>query len=61
MNESDRNPLRDSQGKGSKPRNCHTKKFRKNFDEIDWSKSKEVKKCDIECDGTKKDSFNSKD
>lgn len=28
-------------GKGSKPRNCFSKSFRDNFDEIDWSDSKD--------------------
>lgn len=37
-------------GKGDKPRNCFSKEFRKNYDEINWSKndskklSKESKK-----------------
>lgn len=35
-----RNPLRESPGKGDKPRNCYSKKFRKNFDKIKWRKKK---------------------
>jgi hypothetical protein len=27
-------------GKGSKPRNCFSKKFKDNYDEIDWGKPK---------------------
>tara|TARA_Y100000590_G_scaffold464186_1_gene633028 strand:- start:292 stop:465 length:174 start_codon:yes stop_codon:yes gene_type:complete len=25
-------------GKGDKPRNCFSKKFKKNYDEIDWNR-----------------------
>lgn len=38
-----------SAGKGDKPRNCHSKAFKENFDKIKWSKkqsnplNKEVK------------------
>lgn len=28
-------------GKGSKPRNCFSSKFKKNFEEIDWKKNKD--------------------
>lgn len=40
MNPSDRNPLRQGSGKGDKPRSCYTKKFRKNYDKINWKKKK---------------------
>lgn len=29
-----------SAGKGDKPRNCFTKKFKDNYDEIDWKFNK---------------------
>lgn len=34
------NPLYNGSGKGSNPRNCHTPKFRKNYDGINWGKKK---------------------
>lgn len=27
-------------GKGDKPRNCYSKSFKKNYDNIDWGKKK---------------------
>jgi hypothetical protein len=30
-------------GKGDKPRNCFSSKFKNNYDEIDWGKSKTPK------------------
>ena len=27
-------------GKGDKPRNCFSKKFKKNYDKINWGKNK---------------------
>jgi hypothetical protein len=30
-------------GKGDKPRNCFSSKFKNNYDEIDWDKSKAPK------------------
>jgi hypothetical protein len=30
-----------SAGKGDKPRNCFSKQFKNNFDQIDWKKKKE--------------------
>jgi len=33
-----------SAGKGDKPRNCFSKKFKNNYDSIDW-KRKTCKKC----------------
>ena len=32
-----------SAGKGSKPRNCFSKDFKDNYDQIDWDKKKEKK------------------
>jgi hypothetical protein len=32
-----------SAGKGSKPRNCFSKDFKDNYDQIDWNKKKEKK------------------
>jgi DnaJ-class molecular chaperone len=56
-----------SNGKGDAPRNCFSEKFRKNFDEIDWSESPKKSECPnckgtgvkdlvtfFECDGTGK-------
>jgi hypothetical protein len=37
-----------SAGKGSKPRNCFSKDFKNNYDEIDWGKKKEKKADKIE-------------
>ena len=31
-------------GKGDKPRNCFTKQFKSNYEEIDWGKSSKPKK-----------------
>lgn len=31
-----------SAGKGDKPRNCFSKQFKNNFDQIDWKKKKET-------------------
>ena len=31
-------------GKGDKPRNCHTQKFRKNYDNIEWGQKSQKKK-----------------
>lgn len=28
-----------SAGKGDRPRNCHTKRFRDNYDQIDWGRA----------------------
>lgn len=44
MNRSDRNPLRESPGKGDGARNCHNPKFRKNYDGINWGKKRKKKK-----------------
>lgn len=33
-----------SAGKGDKPRNCFTKKFKDNFDQIKWDKKEPNKK-----------------
>lgn len=30
-----------SAGKGDKPRNCFSKQFKNNFDQIEWKKNKE--------------------
>ncbi len=30
-------------GKGSKPRNCFSSKFKKNFEEIDWKKDEKFR------------------
>jgi len=30
-------------GKGDKPRNCHTKNFKKNYDKINWKSNKKKK------------------
>jgi hypothetical protein len=30
-----------SAGKGDKPRNCFSKKYKSNFDEINWGRKKE--------------------
>lgn len=30
-------------GKGDKPRNCFTKKYKDNFDEVDWKRKKKIK------------------
>ena len=38
------NPLYKGGGKGSNPRNCHTPKFRKNWDVIFKKKPKKKKK-----------------
>lgn len=40
MNRDQRNPLREGPGKGDQARNCHNKKFRKNYDKIKWKKKK---------------------
>jgi hypothetical protein len=32
-----------SAGKGSKPRNCFSKDFKDNYDQINWDKKKEKK------------------
>jgi hypothetical protein len=34
-----------SNGKGSKPRNCFSKDFKYNYDNIDWQKK--CKKCEL--------------
>ena len=31
-------------GKGDKPRNCFSKKFRDNYDKINWTKEEDIKK-----------------
>jgi hypothetical protein len=31
-------------GKGDAPRNCHSKNFKENYDNIDWREKKEKKK-----------------
>jgi hypothetical protein len=31
-----------SAGKGDKPRNCFSKKYKSNFDEINWGKKKSL-------------------
>ncbi len=33
-------------GKGDKPRNCFSRKFKDNFDSINWSKNKTKKSLD---------------
>ncbi|MEY3311858.1 MAG: hypothetical protein RL348_1198 [Bacteroidota bacterium] len=33
-----------SAGKGDKPRNCFSKKYKNNYDEIDWNRKKKIKK-----------------
>ena len=35
-----------SAGKGDKPRNCFSKKYKNNYDEIDWNRKKKIKKKD---------------
>jgi hypothetical protein len=32
-----------SAGKGDKPRNCFSKQYKNNYDEINWGKKKEKK------------------
>jgi hypothetical protein len=32
-----------SAGKGDKPRNCFSKQYKSNYDEINWGKKKEKK------------------
>ena len=41
-------------GKGDKPRNCFTSKFRNNFDEIIWTNKQPNKKKKISCKTGKK-------
>lgn len=37
-----------SAGKGDKPRNCFSKKYKNNYDEIDWGrKNSDLKKSEI--------------
>ena len=39
-------------GKGDKARNCHSKKFKKNYDTIQWGKvPNKVKKITCKCHG----------
>jgi hypothetical protein len=39
-------PPRFSQGKGSTPRNCNSKAFLDNYQEVDWGKQKPSKRKD---------------
>ena len=34
-------------GKGDKPRNCYSKKFKKNYADIEWKKPKNIKNATI--------------
>lgn len=36
-------PTISTNGKGSKPRNCFSKKFKENYDSIDWNNKKQMK------------------
>lgn len=40
-----------SAGKGDKPRNCFSKEFRSNYDEINWDKNKIVRLPHYVCRG----------
>ena len=37
-------------GKGDKPRNCFSKKYRDNYDSINWNKKNEKNKININVD-----------